>query len=160
MPSTATRQPDHYQLLGVAKNATVEDIRRAYRRAMKEIHPDTKSPEARANAEERSKVLNVAYSTLSQPEKRRAYDDRLRAEAVQDQIMARYAGDMITPNPAARVHHQPVSRYQSERQRLEQQAADRSAMSSLLYIFGGAALFVILAIIMFAVVGLIIGRMF
>jgi len=33
-------------------------------------------------------------------------------------------------------------------------------MSSLLYIFGGAALFVILAIIMFAVVGLILGRMF
>ncbi len=158
MSHSATHQPDYYQLLGVAKNATADDIRRAYRTAMKNIHPDTKSPDARTLAEERTKALNVAYATLSQPEKRRGYDDRLRAMAVQDQIMARYAGDMIVPNPAAAA--QPPPKFVTERQRREQLAADRSAMSSLFYVFGGAALFVILAIVMFAIVGLVIGRVF
>jgi curved DNA-binding protein CbpA len=158
MPSTATRQLDHYQLLGVAKNATAEQITRAYRSAMKETHPDRQSPEARQLAEERAKILNIAYTTLSQPEKRRKYDDILRASSIQDQIMSRYAGDMITNNPAAR--NQPPPRYQTERERKEQQAADRDATSSLFYVFGGATLFVILAIAMFAVVGLILGRIF
>lgn len=159
MSHAAAPQPDYYRLLGVAHNATPEDIRRAYRRAMKEIHPDTKSPDARAVAEERTKTLNIAYTTLSQTEKRRQYDDLLRASAVQDQIMSRYAGDMITPNPRSSAQR-PPPRYQSERQRQEQQSADRSAMSSLFYVFGGAALFVILAIAMFAVIGLVIGRVF
>ena len=155
MPSSATKQLDHYQLLGVAKTATPDEIRRAYRKAMKEIHPDRQSPAARQYAEERSKVLNAAYSTLARPEKRRQYDDMLRATAVQDQIMSRYAGDMITTPPRP----QPP-RPLTEQERRERQAADRSATSSLLYVFGGAALFVILAIAMYAVVGLIFGRLF
>lgn len=162
MTRTSTQPTDYYQLLGVAHNASAEEIRRAYRAAMKDIHPDRQSPDARQAAEERAKRLNVVYTTLSQPEKRRQYDQALRAAAVQEEIMARYAGDMIT-NPRAdnRPLEPPVrSRYQSERQRREQKAADRSATSSLFFVFGGAALFVILAIVMFAVVGLIVDRLF
>jgi DnaJ-class molecular chaperone len=158
MASTSTGQPDHYQLLGVAKNATPDQIRRAYRLAMKDIHPDRQSPESRHLAEERAKTLNAAYTTLAQPEKRRKYDDMLRATAVQDQIMARYAGDMITNQPGSSMP--PPPRYRTERERREQQAADRSATSSLFYVFGGAALFVILAIAMYAVIGLIFERAF
>jgi curved DNA-binding protein CbpA len=158
MSSPSTSQSNHYQLLGVANSATPDQIRRAYRAAMKEIHPDRQSPEARLLAEERAKHLNAAYSTLAQPEKRRKYDDMLRATAVQEQIMARYAGDMIT-TPAAS-HLPPPPRYRTEQERREQLAADRSATSSLFYVFGGAALFVILAIVMYAVVGLIFGRVF
>ncbi|MCC6703360.1 MAG: DnaJ domain-containing protein [Thermomicrobiales bacterium] len=160
MTRSATSQTDYYRLLGVASSASADEIRRAYRAAMKEIHPDRQSPEARLLAEERTKTLNIAYTTLSQPEKRRKYDDLLRATAVQDQIMSRYAGDMITTNPPPNAMRPPANRHLTERQRREQQAADRSAFSSLFYVFGGAALFVILAIAMFAVVGLILGRLF
>ena len=160
MTRSATRQPDYYKLLGVAYTATPDEIRRAYRTAMKEIHPDRQTPEARLAAEERAKTLNVAYTTLSQPESRRKYDTALRASAVQEQIMSRYTGDMHVPKNA----HDPFTgqpptarptRYQSERARQEQKKADHSATSSLLIVFGGAALFVVLAIIMFAVVGLL-----
>jgi hypothetical protein len=77
---------------------------------------------------------------------------------VQDQIMARYAGDMITNSPASNIP--PPPRYRTEQERRELQAADRSATSSLFYVFGGAALFVILAIAMYAVIGLIFGQVF
>lgn len=158
MGPSVTRKPDYYTLLGVSPSATPEEIRRAYRKAMKENHPDRQTPEARLGAEERAKTLNVAYTTLSQPERRRQYDSALRASAVQDQIMSRYAGDMRIPNGA----RDPVTgqtvrpRYQSERARQEAMKADRSATSSLFFVFGGAALFVVLAIVMFAIIGLVI----
>jgi DnaJ-class molecular chaperone len=161
MTRSATRQPDYYKLLGVAHNATPEEIRRAYRTAMKEVHPDRQTPEARLAADERAKTLNVAYTTLSQPERRRKYDTSLRASAVQEQIMSRYTGDMhISKDARDPFTGQPPTmrprRYQTEQVRQEQQKADRSASSSLLFVFGGAALFVVLAIVMFAVVSLVI----
>jgi len=163
MTRTATRQPDYYKLLGVAATASPDEIRRAYRAALKEIHPDRQTPEARLAAEERAKTLNVAYTTLSQPERRQKYDTSLRAAAVQEQIMSRYTGDMHIPkNARDPFTGQPVparpTRYQSEQTRREQAKADRSATSSLFFVFGGAALFVVLAIVMFAVVSLVISR--
>lgn len=162
MTHAVTRQPDYYTLLGVAHTASPEEIRRAYRAAMKENHPDRQTPEARLAAEERSKTLNIAYTTLSQPERRQKYDSSLRAAAVQEQIMSRYTGDMHIPkNARDPFTGQPVrpTRYQSEQARREQLKADRSATSSLLFVFGGAALFVVLAILMFAVISLIISRL-
>jgi DnaJ-class molecular chaperone len=158
MGQSATRQPDYYKLLGVPSSATPEEIRRAYRKAMKDIHPDRQTPEDRLGAEERAKTLNAAYTTLSQPERRRQYDSTLRAAVVQDQIMQRYTGDMHIPgNARDPFTGQPVRpRYPSERARREQEQADRSATSSLFFVFGGAALFVVLAILMFAIIGLAI----
>ncbi len=62
---------DYYKTLGVAKDATPDQIRRAYRKLARELHPDVnKSP----TAEARFKELNEANEVLSDPEKRKRYD--------------------------------------------------------------------------------------
>jgi DnaJ-class molecular chaperone len=64
---------DPYKVLGVARNASDEDIRRAYRKLAKELHPDL-NPANRASAEERFKKVSAAYDIIGDPEKRRQYD--------------------------------------------------------------------------------------
>ncbi len=65
--------PSYYQLLGLKPNASVQDIRRAYRDLSKLYHPDTTELE-RAIAVSKFQALNEAYATLSSPEKRLTYD--------------------------------------------------------------------------------------
>jgi molecular chaperone DnaJ len=63
---------DYYAALGVARNATDAEIKRAFRDLARRYHPDS-SPDDPA-AEERFKEISVAYETLSDPERRRRYD--------------------------------------------------------------------------------------
>ena len=64
---------DYYQVLGVTREASPEEIKRAYRRKAKEFHPD-KNPKERATAEEEFKQVAESYEVLSDPDKRAQYD--------------------------------------------------------------------------------------
>lgn len=72
----APRPQTFYDLLGLRPNASVQDIRRAYRDLSKLYHPDTTELE-RAIAVPKFQALNEAYATLSSPEKRLTYDFKI-----------------------------------------------------------------------------------
>ena len=62
---------DYYDVMGVARGATQDEIKRAYRKLARKFHPDVSKEK---NAEERFKELQEAYEVLKDPEKRAAYD--------------------------------------------------------------------------------------
>jgi len=64
---------DYYETLGVARDASEADIKRAYRQKAKELHPD-RNPENRSRAEEDFKRVAEAYEVLSDQQKRSQYD--------------------------------------------------------------------------------------
>jgi molecular chaperone DnaJ len=62
---------DHYDVLGVSRDASTEEIKKAYRRLARELHPDVNPG---ADASERFKAVTHAYDVLSDPEQRQRYD--------------------------------------------------------------------------------------
>ena len=62
---------DYYKIMGMARDATADDIKRAYRKLSRKYHPDVSKEK---NAEARFKELGEAYEVLKDPEKRAAYD--------------------------------------------------------------------------------------
>src|SRR6266581_3525606 len=70
MPTTAKK--DYYEILGVKKSASVDDIRKAFRKLARKYHPDVNPGDK--GAEEKFKALSEANEVLSDPKKRKIYD--------------------------------------------------------------------------------------
>src|SRR5262250_2523670 len=70
--ATTTQQKDYYGILGVKKSATPDEIRKAFRKLARKYHPDV-NPGDKA-AEERFKQISEANDVLSDPKKRKIYD--------------------------------------------------------------------------------------
>ena len=66
------RYKDYYESLGVARNASDADIKKAFRKLAREYHPDVAKDKKKA--EEKFKEINEAYEVLSDPAKRKKYD--------------------------------------------------------------------------------------
>ena len=79
---------DYYDILGVSREADPGEIKRAYRRLARELHPDLNPDPV---TQERFKDVTVAYEVLSDPDKRRLYDSGV------DPMAANAAGVGNTP---------------------------------------------------------------
>ena len=86
---------DYYAVLGLARGASDDDIKKAYRRLARKYHPDVSKE---AGAEEKFKEVAEAYQTLKDPEKRAAYD----------QLGSHQAGQDFQPPPNWREQWQPA----------------------------------------------------
>jgi len=62
---------DHYDVLGVSRDSSADEIKRAYRKLARELHPDV-NPDP--HTQEKFKEVTAAYETLSDPQKRQMYD--------------------------------------------------------------------------------------
>lgn len=67
---------NYYEILGIAQSATQEEIRKAYLNKMKDNHPDMHQDDK--TYKEKSQLINEAYATLKNPEKRKQYDSTIR----------------------------------------------------------------------------------
>src|SRR5438067_11469671 len=70
MPTTTKK--DYYEILGVKKSASVDDIRKAFRKLARKYHPDVNPGDK--SAEEKFKIISEANDILSDPKKRKIYD--------------------------------------------------------------------------------------
>src|ERR1700685_1942683 len=86
-----TTKKDYYEILGVKKSASAEDIRKAFRKLARKYHPDVNPGDK--SAEEKFKTLSEANDVLSDPKKRKIYDQ-----------VGLYSDNIDTPTAEASAH--------------------------------------------------------
>lgn len=108
----ATATKDYYAILGVKRQATADEVRKAYRRLARKLHPDV-NPNNKA-AEERFKEVQEAYDVLGDAKKREFYD---RVGFYSDQAFQQGAGAFTGAPPRAPVRPAPVRPVRAPRRR-------------------------------------------
>lgn len=97
---------DPYQILGIDRHANEDEIRQAYRRLARELHPDLNKS---TSDEERFKELGLAYAVLNDPERRRLFD-RFGDASLSPHFDPRLARDETPTNGAYQVDHEEGQR--------------------------------------------------
>ena len=80
----STTMTDHYAALGLAANATLADIKKAFRQRAALHHPDRSNA---PDAAERFRAVQTAYAVLSDPQARQDYDDNRRRNLLDDPLL-------------------------------------------------------------------------
>lgn len=147
-------QQNHYKLLDVHFSASRKEITTAYRKQMRQWHPDKFRGTDKTLAESYAKDLNHAYSVLSDPRKREEYDRALRIDAMQGQIMERYVAgssgwnlDGKGPLPA-----DAPRRPMTAKQRAEMRITDRNASRAMVITFAFFTLGGLLLLLLFSLI--------
>ena len=124
---SALRRKNHFEILGVARDAPPHELRRAYLALAKEYHPDkhysSASAEVRELAAEIYHLVSIAYETLTEPEERRRYEESLKAGG------AREEPDAVASVLAAEGKFQRGEQLLRERRFKEAAAAFREAVA-------------------------------
>eukprot|EP00747_Dinoflagellata_sp_TGD_P168140 gnl/TRDRNA2_/TRDRNA2_193848_c0_seq1.p1 gnl/TRDRNA2_/TRDRNA2_193848_c0~~gnl/TRDRNA2_/TRDRNA2_193848_c0_seq1.p1 ORF type:complete len:756 (+),score=189.67 gnl/TRDRNA2_/TRDRNA2_193848_c0_seq1:82-2349(+) len=94
----ATTDVNYYEALGLARDASIMDVRKAYKGLALTLHPD-KNPDC-ASCAEKFDAVSKAYETLSNPESKKAYDER---RGFQKEMVSAYSEDLTAENFEARV---------------------------------------------------------
>jgi DnaJ-class molecular chaperone len=130
---------DLYQLLGLTKEASEDDIQRAHRKLVRDYHPDTNPKDPRA--EERFKEIQQAYEVLSDDKKRREYDKTPHTSSTEasDRPDARGAGAKTRGGTAHAT---------------ERANRDRGAIFTLGYLLGIALVALVIALLILLILGL------
>lgn len=106
----ASLDVNFYQILGIPRSATQDDIKSAYRKLAFKWHPDKNS--GNESATELFKLINEAYSVLSNPTQRNQYDNYLNSN--QKQTNTEYKSPNIDPEVAAQIFLQEMFAFASE----------------------------------------------
>jgi len=155
-------QQNHYQLLDVPFSATRKQITVAYKKQMRQWHPDHFRGTDKALAESYARQLNNAYSILSDPQKREDYDRSIRVEAIQSQIMERYVAGSSSWNLGGNgpLPADAPRRPMTSQQRRELRQSDRNASCSMMVSFGMLAVGGLILLLVFSVVSSLLGIWF
>jgi molecular chaperone DnaJ len=107
------RARDYYEVLGVARNCSADEIKSAYRARAREVHPDRNAGDA--EAERRLKEVNAAYDALRDPASRRSYDvstlqglDIVREDDAFDDFFRAFIETVVQPGRAGAAAHEGV----------------------------------------------------
>lgn len=139
---------NYYAVLDVPLDATREEITRTYRSLMRLTHPDNfTEPMERLKAEERSKLINAAYTVLSRPEIRKEYDRVMRHQLMADVVMQRYTGGGPNRGTAFEQHRRPPSPQTVRAQRNAYRSAVLQIMLTTAAVVLGLALVIVVGVV-------------
>jgi DnaJ-class molecular chaperone len=131
---------DLYQLLGLPREASEDDIQRAHRKLVHEYHPDTNPEDPRA--EERFKEIQQAYEVLSDDNKRREYDKTLHTSSTETSDRPDAKG--VGAKTRGGVAHGTA----------ERATRDRGPLFTLGYLLGIALVALVIALLILLILGL------
>lgn len=114
-----------YEILEVSENASQEIIEKAYRVLAKKYHPDLQPQEKKQDAEQKMKMLNEAYSILSNTIKRKSYDEKLQEQRKQE-INFYYENTLNKPE-IKKQQHQTTAENQNNKEDIKYKQEEKKA---------------------------------